>query len=577
MKQETIIKHFLNDGLIIGLKNEDIESELEIIITKLENKEAISDKEKNFLTKYMKNYYPKKVDLYPYPQYDKYLKQVHKRLAKYYMSNINENNGASVTYLQFYFLTDMCKDFNIKPQIYIGNPYDKDCFKNDSDAKALHFNVYIKGIEKSVPVICYNPMSIEQATEKGDILSLINYGFHELRHEVQKMQIMDEKLYDAQALLWAKEHVLRSVVGDVFYEENYKDIFHERDARDYALERTKAVLSEYGSSRQKYQVNKFIWTEAPYDLNVSFIDVELGDKKKAIDLLDIVASKYIKTYPNYLEKFSVLKNIYSENGDKKTLIQIEYELNEKKKEEIKKNPGKKKEISKKYAKLEDDIIQTDSDLLIQALCQEAAILKDISKEEFLQKVEKINEVAKRINYSYEETMYRINNRINLLSKEKKFKELEEMESLKKSMIEYIDSFKNEFNIKRIQDDNIRKIQGVIGESISRYDYVLDNNGGLIQKSKSLKELKKDFSINSEKVKVNSSSQEEYSKNIATLRAIYSIFERDLTSEPFYEVRELLEFKQETEKKDKSNEINSMLKEFESKNNEANTNYRNIVK
>ena len=247
------------------------------------------------------------------------------------MSNIENNSYESVIYLQYYFLIDMCKEYNIKPRIYIG---DSEYFKRYPDARAYHTSEIIVGVDdqkRYVPKICYNPEYMKNNINLKGIIELLNDSFHELEHEVQAMQMKNEKLDNPQALLWAKEFLVRKVVGRVFYDTNYWNVFHERDARDYAFKRIDKVVKEY-IDPMKRAVKK---EDASYDPNMVFDNVEIKEnksttdssdkgkieykKESAIDLLDAVSTEYIKAYPYLINDYPVLKNIYTEKGQKKLL------------------------------------------------------------------------------------------------------------------------------------------------------------------------------------------------------------------------------------------------------------------
>ena len=203
MDKTTIMKNFIsssNNGFYSNkFSIEDIEKLIDEIITKLESNQKLENVELKFLNTYMNYYYLKILDEYTNfsPDYDKFLKPIHQKIVQYYITHINDINYESTVFLQFFFLNEMNKEFKINAKIEIGthNKY----FDNKPNVRAYHTRTTIAG--RSTPLIVYNPKSIEEIANNKNIFELLNYGFHELRHEFQQMQIESENLENPQALI----------------------------------------------------------------------------------------------------------------------------------------------------------------------------------------------------------------------------------------------------------------------------------------------------------------------------------------------------------------------------------------
>lgn len=242
MPREKIIQYMISSYNSVNEK--DAELVLEEIFDKVEKNIALEEQEEKFLNQYFLNYYRYNVggDLYPYPKYEKKLKPLYKRIADYYTIHQDKNTYESAVFLQYYYLVEMSRDYEIKPFIGIG---DEEFFKKRPNACAYHTREQISQYI-SRPKIIYNPEYINRCVKTKQIIYLIRTGFHELEHEVQNMEIQKVKVENPQAIIWAKEDLARTVVGDIFYDKNYKQYFLERDARYYAQKRIEKILQDLG-------------------------------------------------------------------------------------------------------------------------------------------------------------------------------------------------------------------------------------------------------------------------------------------------------------------------------------------
>lgn len=521
------LMYYMNFSNTLHLINKsDAENLFEELSTKLINDDELTNEEQKFLEDFMKNYYPEYIggELYPYPKYDEKLKPIYKNVASFFIKNLNKNTEGSVTFLQYFYLTQMAKEYNIKPYIYTK---EKEYFKKNPNTRAYHS----KEPTNHAPIISYNPLFIKNARNES-ILQLIITGFHELEHEVQESEIQKTKIDDAQALLWAKEFLIRFVVGDIYYKTNYFDIFHERDARDYARKRLKQICIE---EKCNYKIP--ILKEDSYDLNIKHKDVENEKEIIAIDLLDAITNEYIKAYPWLLKEYPVLKTIYNDNGTKKVLPQIRSELEIRMQEEIKKNPEKIQEIKIKYKRLIKNIAKTDNDLQLQYLCEEIA--QEISDKKLIN-LTSIKELLRKRDFCYEDFMERINSRISYLrlllykkevsnspEYQNLYNELRDTENLKKVVIEYNPKFKEKYNEEQRKLKIKNELDRILEKRVEKYKYTFGKDGTLYAEKQTKEELfdsfKKYLNLLTERTK----NPEELDKYIKYLQDVYKDYYDDV--------------------------------------------------
>lgn len=518
-----------------SLNAKEVETLYEEVSTKMLSGEALSDEEKKFIDDFLGVYYPKAIggDLYPYPRYDEKLKPMYKKTAEFYLKNINKNTKGSAIFLQYYYLTEMAKEFKMTPIIQIGD--NSDYFEKNPDTKAYHMGEYIPGINKVVPKIVYNPKAVEKALGRPDmVLDLIWYGFHEFEHEVQLLKLKQEKDIDPQALLWAKEHIARSLYGEDYYRINYSNIFYERDAFNYSSERLLSILNSLGltSTYFKEYLKKF-------DLSITQKDTKTKEKVLAIDLLDMIANEGMTKYPAILKKMPVLKVIYDEKGNKKTLPQIEGELNLEKADEIKKDPSQEESINKKYSSLLAGICETDNDLEFQYLCQVAADYYSSNEtEKFEETITKIKDLLLKRDLSYEEFSEKVKQRQSVIEREEYLllhgengfdterfntldKELKALKRLYDSAMEYNPKFKEAHNavvMKRKIRDELRKKYH--HDPLDVYKYTIGEDGRIVGKQKTKDELFADYRKLIEEALDRALSANEFKEDLDKINVVY---------------------------------------------------------
>lgn len=531
MDKTTIMKNFIsssNNGFYSNkFSIEDIEKLIDEIITKLESNQKLENVELKFLNTYMNYYYLKILDEYTnlFPDYDKFLKPIHQKIVQYYITHINDINYESTVFLQFFFLNEMNKEFKINAKIEIGthNKY----FDNEPNVQAYHTRTTIAG--RSTPLIVYNPKSIEEIANNKNIFELLNYGFHELRHEFQQMQIESENLENPQALIWAKEELVRKyILGDIFYETNYLDIFLERDARDYAKQRTIETAKKFNIG--EINLSNTIASDSPYDASINFLDPRNNEQKLAIYLIDDTSTNYIKEHPNVLNMYPVLKNLYNTDGTKKSLTQIEQEIEIEKKKQIKLKPEQAKELEIKYSKLILEIIKTDPELIIEYLCQNINTLS-LSGKDITKKKNELNKIIKSIKVSYDEIIRKINIRIHHIEKtiansstnlSNLYKELNNTRILKKCILKYVDEFKekHEHNTKILIYK--QELKNKFKINIDKYKWLSDK-GGIKLIDKNLDELELDFLAHRRVIRKSNLDEESKNDYLKKLKYIYDSY------------------------------------------------------
>lgn len=507
------------------------EETFEEVANKFLSNESLSTLELDYFYTFLGKYYPTNIggELYPYPTYDEKLKPIYKNVADYFTKHLSENNVETITFLQYYYLTQMSKDHNITPIIRV----DKKYFDEFPKADAMHFSEYIAGINRNIPVIAYNPEFIHKAYENPSLIpSVIESGFHELEHEVQQLQISSEKLTNPQALIWAKEHIVRKyILGEEYYKLNYLDIFHERDARRESYDRVKALGLQIAHPRI-----------SNYDLGIKHKENKDLDDVIAIDLLDILVTKYIETNPKILERYPVLKNIYDSEGIKKTLPQIEAEMEEQCERKIKDNPEKELEIREEYSSLIPRICETDNDLQFQYLCKKAAeFYSDNNMDSFNETVKQITDLLNKRELSYEQYIKKLEDRIRVLNKEaykllhpsnpadrcnyekylKVSKELKSTKFLLECIIEYNPEFKKKHNESVMKTTIKRELSKKLKHGVLEdYKGFVTDKGYIIYERKTDQEMFEDYrKAISELVDV-ATSRDELESDIKDLGIIY---------------------------------------------------------
>ena len=474
---------------------------------------------------------------------------VYERIAKYYLKNVSKNTAESLRFLQYYFIYDTCRELELKIIVRVDG--EKEHFINNPKSNAFHGTDNSTGRTK----IAFNPFLFEKIVSKLkdpkvsedekviSVYSLINTSFHELEHEYQDAQIRKNGISNPQALIWAKEFLTRQVVGSDFYKSNYDNIFHERDARNYASLKTQKIFNKYYDPDLTLNFND----DSSYRLDIQFEDVTTNTTKVAIDLLDGVATESIKADSKLLYKYPVLRTIYTENGKKKLLPQIQSELEVRKLEELSKNPDKEQEIEEKYSKLLSGIIETDHDLQLQSLCQELS-KSGLEGRDYMIKVAEINQLMDSVNLSYDDVLYRISTRLHQLEKEtdrsKIQEELNGIKLLKKCMLEYVTKFRDKHQNEMVIIDTKKELDDKFGIKIDKYNYTLGQSE-VIMTTKNLDELDNDFFDNMERIKQSGMDKSQIGLYISKLRKVYEIYKQDYMDSSLYKEEDLRK-KQEQE-------------------------------
>lgn len=457
------------------------------IFNKLLNNASLSHDEQVYIDIFMEKIYPKiGGDLYPYPRYDEKLKEIYQKASEYYLTNLGENTKGSIIFLWYFHMTQISKENNMKPILNVGN----EMFDRRPEVNAFYREVKT-GIGPH-PAIYFNPKCINKCLDDPkNIIDLLVTSFHEFEHARQTQMMKNAKLDNPQALIWAKENILRlNAVGEMYYKVNYFNIFHERDARYYSYVRTNKLLDGKG-----FQLSGI--DEDAYNLDIQHKLDKDSDRVLAIDLLDSITSTTIKDNVELLKIYPVLRNIYNLDGSKKTLPQIESELRTRFESESNTNPDINVDIETK--KLLKGICETDNDLEFQYLCQEASnFYAENNMEEFNKTVSTIKELLNKREMSYNEFESKMNHRIKELEKQlnitlhpssgkmydnnvykKISNELKNAKQLLKSAIEYNPKFKEEHN-ERVMKSNIKrqlslKIKREVGD---QYKYFITDKGSL---------------------------------------------------------------------------------------------------
>lgn len=528
--KDYIMKLIQLPGQIVNLNPKDVEELFKEFASKLISGENISDDEQKFINTFMKDYYPKFIggSLYPYPNYDAKLKPIYKELSDYYIKNRDKIDYNSGIFLLFYHLTDMAKEYKIKPTV---NVLGAEKFKPGTLA---HHTYNIDGFGRLITQLDFNVDAVKSSITNGKIENLINYGLHELEHEVQHIKVNDQNLTDPQALLWGKELLVREV-DESYYDDYYKNTFMERDARDVAKNKTIKIFEENGET---VELTPFLCENAKYDPNIKFSSKKLGSIV-AIDLLESITTKEIKEHPEKLEEFPVLKNIYNPNGDKKTFIQIKTEIFKKMNDEIKEHPSMDIHIRAKYFKLLNGIIETDNNLKLQKYADDIAIAKrNGNKNEVQEGQSNIETLMKERTFSYMEFTSNYKKRMAELSNKANkqgikvdekiaiFKELQQTGQLLRTMLEYNTVFAEKHKEEIEYTHSIDNIRRLLNTTPSAYNYIASEKE-IRAVPKTEEELTADFENNCNIIRERAKSQEEADRNIQFLQEYYTKLRNEL--------------------------------------------------
>lgn len=529
--RDYIMKLMQLPGQIGNLRQQDAEELFSEFATKLMAGENLSDDEKKYMDTYMKEYYPVFIGgrLYPYPKYDEKLKPIYKDLSDYYLRHLDQINYSNAIFLQYYYLTKMAKEYDIKPDIIV----DEKQFKYRPKVNAHHS--YDSNGHSLITKITFNPDYIKRSIDDNCIFDLINTGFHELEHDVQHKMAYDEELTNPQALLWAKEFLIQAESNDNYYKRNYWEEFCERDARDVAFERIKGILK---GTRILVRMSSYKCENAKYDLNIKHKNTK-GEDILAIDLLDSETTSIINQNPKLLDEYPVLKNIYNSNGEKKTFIQIKTEIYKKMNDEIKDNPKMDIQIRAKYFKLLNGIIETDNNLKLQKYADDIAIAKrNGNKNEMNEGKANIEKLMKERSFSYMEFTSNYKKRISELSnkaikpgidvsdKIKIYKELHETRELLNIMLNYNTVFMEEHKKEIEFTQSIDNIRRLLNTTPSPYNFIASEKE-IWAVPKSEDELTEDFEKYSEIIRKKASSKEEAEKSISFLQEYYTKLRNEL--------------------------------------------------
>lgn len=528
--RDYIMKLMQLPGQVENLQQDDAEELFSEFATKLIAGENLSDDEKKYMDTYMKDYYTRHIggSLYPYPKYDAKLKPIYKDLSDYYLKNIDKINYNGGIFLLFYHLTRMAKEYKIRPAVAV-----KDATNFKPGTRAYH--TYDRdGFGNLITQLDFNLDSVKSAIENGRIADLINYGFHELEHEVQHLLVDNQELTNPQALLWAKELLARAI-DESYYDEYYAQTFMERDARDVAKNRTIKIFEENGKTTN---LSPFLCENAKYDPNIKFRSKELG-QIVAIDLLDSITTKAIKDRPHILEELPVLKNVYNPNGDKKTFIQIKTEIFAKMNAEIKEHPNMNIPIRVKYYRLLDGIVDTDNNLKLQKYADHITISKQNGNQKEVDEGKlNIEKLMRERDFSYMEFTTSYKKRISELSNKANkqgltpdekvaiLKELNQTRDLLNTMLSYNSKFEEEHKKEIEFSKSIDNIRRLLKTTPSAYNFIASEKE-IRAVPKTEEELTEDFEKYSKIIIEKASSPEDAEKNINFLQEYYAKLRNDL--------------------------------------------------
>ena len=441
----------------------NIQSAFFSLINKLQKNIKLTEKEKKFFDDYQMYYYPKYIgNNLLYTKIEKKVLSPYKKLFQYYLKNFNNVNKASVYFMIYFLCSEMMDDLKINVNLSI--VYDDKNFKDNNNLIS-----YFKPNKKGNNNIYFNGNVIEsKLSNYNEFLYFIICCYHELEHEVQEVLMNDEKIENAQALIWAKEKISLNYIRRNYYNENYHNVFFEKDAINYSILRMSKWFED-SSVFNNIKSQKYL----EYDLNLKYNDPRNNNQVIAVDLMDIVAGEVISKKSELINKYPILKNIYNFDGSKKLYSEIESSLRKRMKNEILKYPKHTSEIIRKYNKLASEISKTDNELYIQKLCLDAYECEKEHKDKSLNQI--LNLLNKKTNERkivFDDLMNRIDNRLNFLSKfvcnDAVLTEINRTKLLQECLLKYNQEFKQKY--KELEEDNNIKviIEKITKHSLDKY-------------------------------------------------------------------------------------------------------------
>jgi len=158
---------------------------------------------------------------------------------------------------------------------------------------------------------------------RGDgIARILVTSFHEMRHAVQNQRI-NNNIQSYDSIQWAKDDLIRKEYGQKYYDDHYKIITKEIDARIagdiYTLRFLKDVAPQVAINLEKElkeSINK----------NAGYKKVHTRSDGKDEQSLDTLVTNLLLEKPAYLDKYPVLKAEYHENGTRKTTKELMNEI-----------------------------------------------------------------------------------------------------------------------------------------------------------------------------------------------------------------------------------------------------------
>ena len=418
-----------------------------------------------------------------------------KELAGYYLNNFNKLDYDETVFCMYYLLGMYVKEYNLKIQ-YVSFSEDSTSFDEvdkDGNKRNVAFAVHNNDSSTKAAIIRFNPKLINEYIKNHNPF-LLEAMLHELRHEYQKDLIDSFIIRDPQSIIWLREKIVRDVLGNKFYETNYFDIFHERDARYYSLYYLEKYLKELGVANNICDLSKN--KKDGFDISVKHVNTDLNNyptdvNLTAVDTLDVLSTAIMKdsNYRKYcFRKYPLVKSIYREDGSKKPLFEVYKNLDKRCIDEISKGKEDSKDIKIRYSKLKVDLAKIDSDYYFQYLCMKVYDNKSMGRDNVANTyVAQIEILLKRRELSYDLCIgnlerYIINIEIELskskfdLSTINKDRELREeilrLKGIKRIMMDLNSSFINESREKHKNRDIQVMISKYTGESLSLYDYTI---------------------------------------------------------------------------------------------------------
>ena len=161
--------------------------------------------------------------------------------------------------------------------------------------------------------------------------------FHECFHEMQYQEygiLSSETGTDVankyvlfnviDKLVWAETK--RNNKTDAYYDSNYENIYFEIDARYNSFLALKNYVQEISPSTyakiEEYLDETLEKNKAQYELNIN-----IGEYNGQMLSRDMILDKIIKDNPKLLDENPILKNIYNEDGTRKTIIELQQAIN----------------------------------------------------------------------------------------------------------------------------------------------------------------------------------------------------------------------------------------------------------